>query len=152
MVESDVFHGWPTRSGTRPNICPSAPHWSLVLTGKRSLSLFTTEPKRHSSWCSGRSIAYDDISHGSRRRFPWLERRKATFFIVRRRHLSWILEPMKATFSWFKVGGLSIVPKPGKKSSKEVSFRSLGRCLPMPPKEDSDWVANQSASDEQRPK
>jgi hypothetical protein len=32
-----------------------------------------------------------DVSHGS-------EGRKATFFIVRRRQLSWILEPAMATF------------------------------------------------------
>ena len=67
-----------------------------------------------------------DVSHGS-------EGRKATFFIVQRRQLSWILEPVNGdSFSWFKGGRLSIVPKPGKKELKEAYFGPVTQALSKP--------------------
>src|SRR5271165_1005010 len=60
--------------------------------------LFRVELKRHFSWCSCRSIAKATFLMAKGDGFHGSEGRKATFFIVQRRQLSWILEPIMATF------------------------------------------------------
>ena len=56
------------------------------------------ELKRHFSWCSCRSIAKATFLMAKGDGFHGSVGRKATFFIVQRRQLSWILEPVMATF------------------------------------------------------
>ncbi len=76
----------------------------LVLTGTGDL--ITAEPKRLFSWTrAGRELkatflmVKGDVYHGSKGR-------KATFLMVQRRQLSWILEPATATFSMAPGGQL----------------------------------------------
>jgi hypothetical protein len=92
MVQSDSFHGRPVPNGARPNSCRSMPRID------RHGGLFTVELKRHFSWCSCRSIAKATFLMAKGDGFHGSEGRKATFFIVQRRQLSWILEPVMATF------------------------------------------------------
>jgi hypothetical protein len=92
MVQSDSFHGRPVPNGARPNSCRSMPRID------RHGGLFTVELKRHFSWCSCRSIAKATFLMAKGDGFHGSEGRKATFFIVQRRQLSWILKPVMATF------------------------------------------------------
>src|SRR5271166_895262 len=89
--------------------------------------LFRVELKRHFSWCSCRSIAKATFLMAKGDGFHGSEGRKATFFIVQRRQLSWILEPVMATF--FMVQGGQAFSKTGQKRAQRGLLRPSSQAL-----------------------